>query len=65
MEVARGGGGVGGLGSSHQIIRNCTVEIRVLSILNIHFKTRQVFLYKKENQLGMKIRFVHYDCLRL
>lgn len=61
MEVAQGGGG-GGLGSPHQIIRNCTVEIREAFYM---FRKRQVFLYKNENQLGMKIRFVHYDCLRL
>ena len=42
-----GGGWRGGLGSSHQIIRNCTVEIRVLSILNIHFKDEASLLIQK------------------
>ena len=40
-------GGVGGLGSPHQIIRNCTVEIRVLSILNVHFKEEASLLIQK------------------
>ena len=44
MELARGGGG---LGSPHQIIRNCTVEIRVLSILNVHFKEAASLLIQK------------------
>ena len=48
MEVARGGGGWGGgLGSPHQIIRNCTVEIRVLSILTVHFKEQASLLIQK------------------
>lgn len=65
MEVARGwgwGGGVRKPTSNHK-------ELYCRDKSSKHFKfilrTRQVFLYKKENQLGMKIRFVHYDCLRL
>ena len=52
MEVAwGGGGGGGGLGSPHQITRNCTVEIRVLSILNVHFKEEASLLIQKRKSV--------------
>ena len=48
MEVAGGGGvGLGCLGSPHQIIRNCTEEIRVLSTLHVHFKEEASLLIQK------------------